>query len=242
MSGKMSGSKRLLLFDIDGTLIWGGKLWKESFLDSFQSFFPGRSLEITPNFNGRTDLQIARELIDRTGGLSPEHSGIIDDWAWKVVHGYLERSRSGFESRREEIQVIPGVIPLLEACRANPNWTMALLTGNVEAGARLKLEIAGLWNYFDWGVYSDDHWDRYELPSFGVKRALEKTGFEFSGKSVVIIGDTIHDVNCGKSIGVKSIAVGTGRGVDQIELNAAGPDYYFSDFSSLGPVLSAISQ
>jgi phosphoglycolate phosphatase-like HAD superfamily hydrolase len=98
-------------------------------------------------------------------------------------------------------------------------------------------------HFFDiesFGAFGDDHWDRYQLPQIAADRARACSGVEYCGKEIVIIGDTIHDVNCGKSIGVRSIAVGTGRGVNRDELLAACPDHFFENFSDFQEVLRAI--
>lgn len=229
-------SRRLVLFDIDGTLLYGGSLWRESFEGAFKKCFPGREL-IKTGFSGKTDGQIARELIAGTGG---PLAGDLDGEARAVLAEYLALASRHIASRAHEIQLLPGAARLVERLKGEAGVTVALLTGNLREGARLKLEPTGLHGHFEFGAYADDHWDRYQLPPIAVGRAREVTGVEFRGKEVVIIGDTIHDVNCGKSIGVRSIAVGTGRGVPREELLAAGPDHYFDDLSDLDRVLRAI--
>ena len=129
---------------------------------------------------------------------------------------------------------------MLERLARHPEILLGLLTGNVRHGAELKLSTVGLQDYFKVGVYCDDHPDRYEMPAIAVDRVHQQFGRRFSGKEIVIIGDTIHDVNCGKSIGVRSIAVGTGHGVPLEDLLAQEPDYYFRDLSATHEVLSAI--
>jgi phosphoglycolate phosphatase-like HAD superfamily hydrolase len=113
----------------------------------------------------------------------------------------------------------------------------------VRRGARIKLKAAKMEHFFnidDLGAFGDDHWDRYCLPRIAANRAKDHCGIEYQGKEIVIIGDTIHDVNCGKSIGVRSIAVGTGRNVDRAELLSAKPDQFFEDFSDFHAVIQAI--
>lgn len=227
--------KRLVLFDIDGTLLWGGPLWKECFLGALAHCHPELTFPVIP-FGGKTDVQICRELMAE-GGFTPER---IDAEMSRVVEEYLRRATVAAATRASEVTVLPGVREILEELSRASEVILGLLTGNVRAGARAKLACVGLDSYFPFGVFGDDHWDRYRLPQLAVDRARERTGLSFSGKQIVIVGDTIHDVNCGKSLGARSIAVGTGKNVPLEELLAQNPDYYFHDLSETSEVLTAI--
>lgn len=227
--------KRLVLFDIDGTLIRGGSLWIDSFVGSLKHHFPELVLQRI-DFGGKTDGQICREVLIASGVGPKEAEAAVPH----VIAEYLRRAREGVSTRVHEIKVLPGVRDVLEKLRGDGSICLGLLTGNVREGAELKLTGAGLREYFCVGVYADDHHDRYQLPSLAVTRAHQKFGVQFSGKQIVIIGDTIHDVNCGKSIGVTSIAVGTGHGVSREELLAHGPDHFFEDLSDTSSVVRAI--
>ncbi len=229
--------RRLLLFDIDGTLLHGGPLWKECFEAAILQIFPGFSIPKI-HFSGKTDGQICRELLLQGGASRTGIEAAIHE----VLTMYLRLAREGIKKRAHEIAVLPGVQRLLESLAENPRCSLALLTGNLEQGALLKLEGAGLGGWFEWGAYADDHWDRYELPTVAARRAEEKLGIRFERKQIVIIGDTIHDVGCGRSIGARSIAVGTGTRIDQDELRAAQPDFYFPDLSDTDLVTQAVFQ
>lgn len=229
-----SSSKRLILFDIDGTILSGGKLWRDCFVGALQASYPGVEFR-SISFSGKTDGQICAEIL-RTGGI-PEDE-IQASWP-QVIDRYLDLATEHLPRRRDEIQVFPGVEEVITRLCQEPGVVMGLLTGNVRRGAKLKLGAVGLDHYFDFGVFGDDHMDRYQLPRLAVERAKQDRGLHFSGKEIVIIGDTIHDVNCGKSIGVRSIAVGTGH-VDQNELRSHGPDYYFETLADVEQVLDAI--
>lgn len=229
--------RRLVLFDIDGTLLHGGSLWSECFLQSIAHHHPERRLPAI-SFGGKTDLQICRELLAAAGVPASE----IEGTAHRIMEGYLSRVAEQLRARSHEVKVLPGVTDLLNRLQARPEVAIGLLTGNLREGAALKLAAAGLAPYFGFGVYCDDHHDRYQLPAIAVERAHKSMGRRFEGKEVVIIGDTIHDVNCGKSIGVRTIAVGTNRRVPTEELLAQNPDYYFRDLSSTLEVLGAIME
>ena len=117
---------------------------------------------------------------------------------------------------------------------------LGLLTGNVEEGARLKVNAAGLgFDRFRVGAYGSDHWQRPELPAVAARRAREKTGIGFEGKEIVIIGDTPFDISCGAHLGVRTIATATGTH-SAGDLAQHAPDYLFDDLSDIDAVWRAI--
>lgn len=226
---------RLVLFDIDGTILWGGPLWKECFLGALSHHFPELHFPLVA-FGGKTDVQICREMM----ALAGFHESQIDENMRRVVDTYVERAHHAVKDRAHEVTVLPGVRQILDELTSHSDVVLGLLTGNVKKGAFTKLSCVGLDHYFKIGVYGDDHADRYCLPPLAVQRVRDELGMTFTGKQIVVIGDTIHDVNCGKSIGVRSIAVGTGRNVPTEELLAQNPDYYFKDLSVTNEVMRAI--
>lgn len=229
------GRRRLVLFDIDGTLVHGGRLWAECFYASIAKHFPSMQLYKT-SFGGKTDRQIYRELLVM-GGLDESEADIHID-ALKAT--YLELASREVQKRGHEVKVLPGVRRLLERLKGHGDVVLALLTGNLEAGARAKLGAVGLWESFRFGAFADDHWDRYQLPAVAVSRARKLEGEEFRSKQIVIIGDTVHDVKCGERLGVRTIAVGTGAPIHKRSVLAANPDYYFPDLSRTEEVTEAI--
>ncbi len=229
--------KRLVLFDIDGTLIWGGPLWKESFLKSISLCFPGLDLIFPAHpFGGKTDIQICRALLLSKGCTEQQ----TDEKISEIVKGYVTLAKELSQTRRHEVVLLPGVRETLESLSNNSTVVLGLLTGNVREGAWLKLGCVGLSHLFRFGVFGDDNWDRYLLPALAVKKAKELFGVWFLKKEIVIIGDTIHDINCGKELGARTIAVGTGRGSDEQELLLQNPDFYFKDLSKTNAVVEAI--
>jgi phosphoglycolate phosphatase len=232
-------SHRLVLFDIDGTLLYGGPLWAESFRESLREVIPGHELPPV-SFHGKTDGLICREVFEALG-IAGEHSPLRDPRFGRVIEGYLRRVRNELAERAHEMTVLPGVVRLLEALRDTPGIELGLLTGNVVQGAELKLQASGLIPHFKnfIGAFGDDHWIRSELPAIAVKKARDRLGREYRGKEIVIIGDTVHDVRCGQGVGARSIAVGTGH-VDQVELRAEGADFYFEDLAETQAVVEAV--
>jgi phosphoglycolate phosphatase len=114
-----------------------------------------------------------------------------------------------------------------------------LLTGNLVRGAELKLTHYGVWDYFEFGAYADDHHDRNALGPFAQARAKEKHGIEFAAEDIFVLGDTPHDVACARAIGAKAVAIATGRH-NRAELEACHPDFLFDDLSDVRAALQAM--
>ena len=117
--------------------------------------------------------------------------------------------------------------------------SLALLTGNLERGAQIKLSHYGLWNYFEFGAYADDNADRNRLGPFAQARARERHGVEFPPERTFVLGDTPHDITCGRVIGAKTVAIATG-GCPRETLAAYQPDFLFDDLSDVPGVLAVL--
>ncbi len=128
--------------------------------------------------------------------------------------------------------LLPGVEELLPRLRARSQNVLALLTGNIERGAKLKLEHYGVWDFFEFGAFADDHHDRNQLGPFAQRRAREKHAIDFPAAAVDVIGDTPHDIACGKAIGARTIAVATGN-FSRAQLAEHQPDKLVDDFSEV---------
>jgi phosphoglycolate phosphatase-like HAD superfamily hydrolase len=213
----------LILWDIDGTLVTMDRAGERAILLAIKELY-ARDLgaELPVDLRGRTDSSIARDLLAYLEvTVSPEEQK-------RFLQGYLDRLPTTMPAGKA--RVLPGVREALEAIHAHPEIHQALLTGNLEAGAKLKLSHLGLWDYFEFGAFADDSHLRNELGPFALARAKEKLGITFPPERVWIIGDTPHDIACGKAIGAKTIAVATGTfGV--AELSALNPTHTFADLS-----------
>ena len=216
--GTASNGHRLVLFDIDGTLLSAGRVARDAILRSLQASFgwsytPDHEDRGKFDFSGKTDPQIVRELVLEDVGADRFESGLP-----RALEIYLEE---------------------LERLAAEPRVTLGLLTGNLERGARLKLAPPGFNRYFPFGAFGSDSADRYLLPPIAVQRAHAHCGRRFEGKSVVIVGDSVHDVACGRSLGVRAVAVATG--ITSVErLSAERPDAIFESFTDTERAFSAI--
>jgi phosphoglycolate phosphatase len=143
------------------------------------------------------------------------------------------------ELPRREGRLLPGILELLEKLRSRPHLVLALLTGNVSRGAQLKLEHYGVWHFFEFGAFADDHHDRNQLGPFARSRAKEKHGREFSPAEIDVIGDTPHDIACGKAFGARTIAVATGT-LSRDELAKHEPDFLIDDFSNVDGLIDTL--
>jgi phosphoglycolate phosphatase len=216
--------KRLLLFDIDGTLIHSGgagvRALKSAFKERFGVADDLHGIEIA----GMTDSGIVVSILKKND--IPATNENIGAFLDSYVH-FLS-----LELPRRKGKLLPGVLDLLEKLKSRPQLVLGLLTGNVSRGARLKLEHYGVWHFFEFGAFADDHQDRNRLGSFARVRAKEKHGREFSPSQIDVIGDTPRDIACGKAIGARTIAVATGTWSRE-ELAKYQPDFLIDDLSDV---------
>jgi phosphoglycolate phosphatase-like HAD superfamily hydrolase len=224
--------RRLILFDIDGTLVYGGPA-KYAFIDAMEETYgtPGSLEDVS--FAGKTDPQIARELL-AGAGLSHSEIDAGLEQLWARYLAYLEARLPD-----DPVNVLPGVGDLLEALAVLDDVGVGLLTGNIQGGARLKLHSGGLWGHFTFGGYGSDHEERDELPAIAMGRARDLWGDVVSADLAVVVGDTPRDVACGKAGGTRTVAVATGS-YDVTELEASGPDHVLSDLGSTSDVVDLL--
>ena len=221
---------RLILFDIDCTLVDAHGAGGRAILRAIKDVYGVEGELGDYSFHGRTDPGIIADLAALWGA---DGSGDVD----ACIARYLELLRG--EIDRGEVETLPGIRELVTALAADRRALVGLLTGNVAEGARLKLEPTGLLSLFKVGAYGSDSALRADLPAVAVARAEALTGRRFAGKDVVVIGDSPADVECGASLGVTAVAVATGRhSVD--ELAARAPDHLFADFSDWRAAYEAI--
>ncbi|HEY9384448.1 MAG TPA: HAD family hydrolase [Gemmatimonadales bacterium] len=228
--------RKLVLFDIDGTLLLSAGAGRRAILAALGEYLPDLARVEGIRFDGKTDPQIVAELLEAAGDPTPRDAGRVALVLTRYVT-YLEQELAvhGHRSR-----LMPGIPSLLDALEAEAGVVLGLLTGNVATGARLKLRAAGLDpDRFVVGAFGSDHAERGELPPIAARRAEPHFGRIPSGTEVVIIGDTPADVRCGACIGAKTVAVATG-GYGVLELEASGAHAVFADFSDLTRAREAI--
>jgi len=229
---------RLLLFDIDGTLLTtkgaGISALTTAFADVFAAEIGGRPLpEIS--FAGSTDSGIVRHLCRHFAFEAPEGK------TREFYSEYLLRLRRNLAAQDPAGSGrLPGVLELLRHLTAfHPQHRLNLLTGNVQRGAWIKVEHYGLREFFTTGAFGDDHHDRNALCPVAVDREKQHSGRHFSPGEVVVIGDTPKDIACGKAHGARTLAVATG-GFAADELAAHEPTATVGDFSDVAAVMEII--
>jgi phosphoglycolate phosphatase-like HAD superfamily hydrolase len=227
--------RRLVLFDIDGTLLWSDGAGRRAMERALSHVFgsPG-----APHYryDGKTDRQIVREMMRLEG----HEDAQIDSGMERLVPLYLEGLRAELMPGAGEARALPGVPEVLDALEARDDVVLGLLTGNLADGAAVKLAAAGIdIGRFRVNAFGSDEEHRPLLPAVAQARARELLGIEVHGEQVVIIGDTPHDIDCGRDIGARAIAVATGRfGVE--ELRAHAPAAVFPDLTDTAAVAAAV--
>ena len=222
----------LILFDIDGTLVRGGPAKVAFHTAMFETFGTAGSID-SHDFSGKTDPQIARELLTAAGlEDSAVDAGLAELWDRYI--GELEARIGG-----NPMKLLPGVAGLIEALDAEPGVALGLVTGNIMRGARVKLGSVGLAERLTVGAYGSDHEIRERLPAVALERAFEAWGLRLPAESAVIVGDTPRDVECGKHEGMRTLAVATGR-IPRERLETAGADAVFDDLSDVASVMEAL--
>ena len=217
---------RLVLFDIDGTLLRCGRQVGPLFLAALEEVF-GPGLDISGySFAGKTDGRIVLDLLTRSGRSETEVLRLLPE----VRSSYLPRLERGLDVA--EMTLLPGVLDLLRALEGDDGVEIGLLTGNWEGGARTKLSRFDLNRFFPFGAFADDAIDRAELVPVAMSRAGSRGGRRYRAEETVIIGDTLEDVWCGQANGVRVVGVATGT-TSTDALSDAGADRVVSSLESL---------
>ncbi|HWD17783.1 MAG TPA: HAD hydrolase-like protein [Verrucomicrobiae bacterium] len=208
---------RIVLFDIDGTLLHTGGAGIKAFGKAFESEFGAHDGTEWLKFAGRTDVSLVREFFTHHKvACSPENFT-------RFFNAYLLHLK---QTLAEAVGgAIPGVPEYYQAVLAAPQPPLVgLLTGNIKRGAEAKLGHYGWWDKFSFGGFADDSEQRDEIAAAALQRGREILGQPVAGSETLVIGDTPLDIRCGRAIGAKVLAVATG-GATFDDLAAHRPDY-----------------
>jgi phosphoglycolate phosphatase-like HAD superfamily hydrolase len=216
---------RLVLFDIDGTLVHTGGAGVKAFATVFATEFGAHGGTERMKFAGRTDVNLVREFFGLHG--IPATSTNFERFFDRYVH-WLDHILA--HSKADECPGVRAFITDLQTLPEPP--LLGLLTGNIRLGAEIKLRHFGLWDYFETGGFADDHEDRNHIAGVAKQRGSRVLGRELSGDEIVVIGDTPLDIRCGRAIGARVLAVATG-GARYAELEAHRPDWVVEDLRGL---------
>ena len=228
--------RRLLLFDIDGTLMSVAGAGRAAFRTAMVEVYGETGPIDDFPFSGKTDPLIVRGLLREAGWSDPD----IDRGLGPLWEAYLPALERELAARADSIRVYPGVRELLERLVADPRFELALVTGNLREGAYRKLAAAELDAPFPYGAFGSDAEIRDELPPVAVRRARERNGDAFGPRDVWVIGDTPADVQCATTSGYRALAVATG-GYDVHELDRHGPDRVLDSLADPDAVLRLLA-
>jgi phosphoglycolate phosphatase-like HAD superfamily hydrolase len=218
---------RLVLFDIDGTLIHTGGAGVKAFARALASEFGVPDGTQRLKFGGRTDFSLVRELFTAH---QIESSAENFDRFFKAYVLCLQQTIVNCNGG-----ACPGVLDFFHSLRSRPRPPLTgLLTGNIKKGARIKLERFGLWKHFPFGGFADDHEERDQIAAAALRRGRRRLGRGLRGQEVLVIGDTPLDIRCGRSIGAKVLAVATG-GASLEDLQRHNPDWAVPDLTHIHP-------
>jgi phosphoglycolate phosphatase len=236
-----SSLERILLWDIDGTLIRSARTgaFKDYTIPMLEEVFgtSGRLAEM--QVSGMTDLQIVAEALRDEGFTHEDIRERIDH----LRERYMDEMKRATGNGSEFFQLLPGVRETMQAIAEEPRYRSALLTGNIEPAAYLKMELMGLAEFFDLpGAFGDESHDRRDLPALAAERISQHLGIELEPHQYIVIGDTPNDIACAKHFGARSLAVGTGRLYTTADLLECEPDAYVPNFADPALVLATLAQ
>ena len=231
---KNSKQPALVLFDVDGTLLLSGRAGLRAMTRAFEQTFGIVEGFKGESFGGRTDSYLVSQALTRAGlpDTADNHARFRDAYL-PLLAEEIEHPGQGHKG------LMPGARELLDALAGIDQLHLALLTGNYREAAEIKLRHFEIWEYFEWGAFSDDHHDRnalvpiakswaetYDIPAEAIER-------------VIVIGDTPHDIECARVAGARCIAVATG-GYSVEQLTAAGADQVLADLVDTERVISLL--
>jgi phosphoglycolate phosphatase-like HAD superfamily hydrolase len=216
---------RLVLFDVDGTLVHTGRAGSQAFAKTFATEFNARDGIEKIKFAGRTDVNLVREFFGYHNiPATPEN---FQRFFTRFVF-WLDQMVA-----QSSGEICRGVPEFLDGLRALPHPPMlGLLTGNIRLGAEIKLRRYELWHHFETGGFADDHEDRNHIAAAALERGRRVLGKNLRPEEIVVVGDTQFDVRCGKFIGAKVLAVATG-GAKLDELKRHQPDWAVEDLTQI---------
>lgn len=225
---------KLILFDVDGTLIKGSMVHLESPFVAIEKIF-GINIERWATQEGGTDKKDVMEIAKRNNiNLSEVESKL------EKIYNEMVRYFEENVDKDERVVLLPGVKELLKKL-SEKNYILGLLTGNVEEIAKIKMKKNGIDHFFEVGAFGGTTENRSELAPKAIKQTEKKFKIRIKKEDVIIVGDTPNDIKCAKDNGVKIIAVCTGR-FKKEELEKLKPDYILDDLTDADKFLRIVNE
>ena len=234
-----NGQLRVLLFDIDGTLIRAVRRpeYRGRIRGMLDAVFGARGRIDEVDFSGKTDMAIYREAL--------ESEGFSAEAIWErlpVLEAAMVEILEDLASTGEVFRLCAGVRELLEALSPDSRFISSLLTGNVERLAEAKLRVSGIWDYFRGrGAFGSDAEDRNHLPAIAADRIGKHLGLTLAPDRFVIVGDTPRDIACARHFGARVLAVASGFHTAE-QLSQHSPDALLTDLSQTEAVVNLLAE
>ncbi|MFN2532465.1 MAG: HAD family hydrolase [Pyrinomonadaceae bacterium] len=230
---------RILLWDIDGTLIRSRRIgaYKDYTIPVLQEIFGTAGQLEQMRVSGMTDFQIVAEAL-REEGLTHHH---IREQMQELKLRLTDEMRKVTAQGEPFFEVLPGVREVLDALKTNDRYRSALVTGNLEPTAYLKMELVGLRDYFDLpGAFGDESHNRNDLPALAADRIRKHLNIALEPNQFIVIGDTPNDIACARHFGARSMAVNTGRFYTREQILKCGPDALLPDLTNASLVIQTL--
>src|SRR6202521_4189346 len=238
-SRRTHNSMRVLLWDLDGTLVRGKRFgaFKDYTVPMLETVFGTAGSLHGLVVSGMTDLQIVEEAL-RSEGITREQINARRD---ELLTCYMNEMKRATGNGLQILEAMPGAREVLQAVREHPRYASALLTGNIEPAAQLKVELTGLDGFFPLpGAFGNESFDRRDLPAIGAQRINEHLGEKLEPKQFIVIGDTPNDIACARHFGARVVAVATGRVHSADELREHKPDALIPNLLNAGLVIDTL--
>ena len=232
---------RILLWDLDGTLVHGKRygVFKDYTIPMLEAVFGTAGSLRGMIVSGMTDLQIV-EVALRDTGITRAHITARKD---ELLRSYMEEMKRATGNGNQIIEAMPGAREVLLRIEEHPRYLSALLTGNIEPAAHLKVEITGLAEFFRLpGAYGNDSFDRRDLPALAAQRINDYLGADLQPEQFIVVGDTPNDIACARHFGARVLAVATGRIHSAEELAACEPDALLPDLLDAQLVIETLAK
>lgn len=240
-NARVSADTRILLWDIDGTLIHSLKTggYKEYTIPVMEEIFGTSGTLASMRVSGMTDFQIIAEALKEEGFTHQDIRKRIHDVSLRLTQEAKRVTGNG----EPFFEVFPGVRETLERLSQEPRYRSALLTGNIEPMAYLKMELVGLEKFFTLpGAFGEESHDRRDLPAIAAERINEALQSTLRPHQFIVIGDTPNDIACARHFGARVVAVGTGRLYSKEDMLACEPDALLPDLTDVDLVLTTLAE
>lgn len=236
---------RVLLWDIDGTLVRSTRSgdFRHYFAPAMESVFGGSGQLAGMTVSGMTDLQIALEALQHEGVTHEHVRERVGEFRTRFMVEMERVTRRAGDAGEPYFYALPGAREILEAVEKHPRYLSALLTGNLEPAALLKMEITGLASFFKLpGAFGDDSHDRRDLPALAAARINEYLKLDLRPAQFIVVGDTPNDIACARHFGARVVAVATGRNYSMETLRPHHPDAILPDLTDTMTVIETLDK